>query len=76
MSDEDKKSLANKQIEFGKFSVYHIKIANDQFLLIELENSGIIKLKYSKDGVNVILYNSSSLESIQGLYVAHTDFKK
>jgi hypothetical protein len=68
--------MSNKEHKFSKFNIVHKKILNDEFLLIELENSGIIKIKYSKEGVNVILYTSQSLESIQGLSSTHDELKQ
>lgn len=65
----------NKSSEHGRFKIHYRKLFNDEFLLIEIKDSGIIKIKCTKKDLSVILYNSSSMEPTQGLSTTHEELK-
>ena len=64
----------NKETFYGKYKISYKKLF-DEYLLIELEDSGVLKIKYSKDSVSVVLYTSQSLEAIQGISALHKELK-
>jgi len=67
---KDKKQF----VDCNKFHIYHKKII-DEYLLIQLEDSGIVKIQYNKDFVKVTVYTSQSVEPITSFCVNHEDMK-
>lgn len=70
----DKGNKNNIQ-KHGKFFIVHKKIHNNEFMLLELENSGFIKIKYNTKGITIVTYTSSSAE-ISQLYFSHEELMK